>query len=368
MRRVPLVLFLIAALVRCGEENLRPVLPPDAIVDTYLQQSASRVDVLWVVDNSGSMADEQENLARNFQSFIELFTRGSVDFRIAVTTTDVFGDAGQFKGNPRILSPQAGNVVTAFQNNIRVGTSGSPFEAGLDAAEMALARQNDANALKLQQIDACKRQCGSNAGCVQGCPSRFPIEFLRPDAYLYLIFVSDEEDKSREDVRYYWRAFETAKGIGNDGTVNTAAIVGMQPVTPCAAEFGSRYLAVTELTGGERGSICDANFANTLRKLATSAVGLRRKFALSKAPNVETIEVRLTYPCGTPGDVTAVCAAIDASKCQGAANARLACTPRQGEPDGWLYEKGNNVIFFAGESVPGLNAQIEIQYYPEGKP
>jgi hypothetical protein len=204
-----------------------------------------------------------------------------------------------------------------------------------------------------------------NAGSVQ------PPQFLRPDAYLYLIFVSDEQDKSREeDVSYYWRVFETAKGIGNDGTVSTAAIVGTEINNPCAASYGSRYLAVTELTGGERGSICDENFANTLRKLATNAVGLRRKFALTAAPNEKTIEVRLTYPCNTPGDVTAVCASVDASRCAGAAptDALLECIPAQGAPDGWTYEAGSNVIFFAGESVPGLNALIEIQYYPEGKP
>lgn len=348
MRRTPAAAALSLALAACGNDPLRPVLPPDVIVDAYVQQSASKVDVLWVVDNSESMEGEQQNLARNFQSFIELFVRGAVDYRIAVTTTDIFADEGRFVGSPPILSPQTGNVVAAFQNNIRVGISGSAFEAGLEAAEMALARQRQLNAATLQTP-----------------------QFLRPDAYLYLIFVSDEQDKSRqEDVRYYWRAFETAKGIGNDGTVNTAAIVGTAIDNPCAATFGSRYLAVTDLTGGEKGSICDQNFASTLRKLATSAVGLRRKFALSNAPNETTIKVRLAYPCNAPGDVTAACASVDAGRCQGAAAdaVLLACTPVQGGPDGWTYEPGNKVVFFAGESVPGLNAEIEIEYYPEGKP
>jgi hypothetical protein len=348
MRRVLASAALILALAACPDDRLRPVLPPDVLVDTYTQQSAARVDVLWVVDNSESMEGEQQNLARNFQSFIELFVRGAIDYRIAVTTTDIFTHEGRFVGNPAILSPQTGNVVTAFQNNIRVGISGSAFEAGLDAAEMALERQRILNAGALQVP-----------------------QFLRPDAYLYLIFVSDEQDKSRqEDVRYYWRAFETAKGIGNDATVSAAAIVGTQLANPCAAAFGSRYLALVDLTGGERGSICDENFATTLRKLATNAVGLRRKFALTVLPNERTIEVRLTYPCNTPGDVMAACASVDASRCVGAPaeDVLLACTPVEGGADGWSYEPGNNVIFFAGESVPGLNAAIEIQYYPEGKP
>src|SRR5688500_10837964 len=98
MSRYKPLVFASLALFACGQERLVPRFPPGLTVDSYNQESASKVDVLWVIDNSGSMAEEQENLARNFQSFIELFTRGAVDYRIAVTTTDVFGDAGQFRG------------------------------------------------------------------------------------------------------------------------------------------------------------------------------------------------------------------------------------------------------------------------------
>ena len=63
------------------------------------------------------------------------------------------------------------------------------------------------------------------------------------------------------------------------------------------------------------------------------------------------------------------CASVNKDECNGApAEARNAiCTPHQGGPDGWTYEPENDVIFFAGESVPGLRSTIEIQYYEEGK-
>src|SRR6185295_14389018 len=113
----------------------------------------------------------------------------------------------------------------------------------------------------------------------------------RPDAYLYLVFISDEEDESSEDVRFFWRAFETTKGIGNDGTVTTAAIMGDVPTNSCGATPGARYKALSDLTGGEVGSICDPNFSTTLRKLATNAVGLKRKFALAEPPDPATISI-----------------------------------------------------------------------------
>lgn len=338
------VLLLSAVLLAgCPQDRLRRGLPPEVWVDTHDQQNASQVDVLWVVDNSGSMAPRQENLAKNFQSFIELFSRGSIDFRIAITTTDIFKDAGKLLGTPAVLSPTTPSLIATFEKNVKVGTQGSPYEAGLEAARLAIERQAAAIAPKL--------------------------DFLRPEAYLYLIFVSDEEDRSSQDIRYYWRSFETAKGIGNDGTVTTAAIIGDVPTNACGATPGSRYLGLSKLTGGEVGSICDSSFASTLRKLATNAVGLRRKFALSKPPNPQTLKVRIRYPCKSPQDTFRSCAEVSQEECkQAPGEARNAlCTPPQGGPDGWSYEPENQVIFFAGESVPGLGAMVEIQYYEEGK-
>ncbi|MHB8874822.1 MAG: vWA domain-containing protein [Myxococcaceae bacterium] len=370
--RTPLFyLGAILALTACPEAKLRKTLPPDVRIDAYDQQSASKIDVLWVIDDSGSMAPHQENLAKNFQAFIDLFTKGAVDYRLAVTTTDIFKVQGQFKGSPRVLSPSTPSVATAFAANVRVGTGGSPYEAGLEAAQMALDRQNLTNLPKLAAIEQCKQDCQKAAvplTCMDGCPAKTPIDFLRPDAYLYLIFVSDEEDESSQDVRYFYRSFETAKGIGNDGTVTTAAIVGDVPTNGCGATPGARYHALSTLTGGEVGSICDASFANTLHKLATNAVGLKRKFALVKKPNVQTIQVTVKYACNTPEEALKPCAQVNKDDCQGAPpeGMGVACTPVAGLPDGWEYEPASQVIFFAGDSVPGLHSTVEIQYYEEG--
>ncbi|MDP1825282.1 MAG: vWA domain-containing protein [Archangium sp.] len=369
--RTPLSMLLLAVSVvgcECRPPNLVGTLPPDVRVDTYTQQAASKIDVLWVVDNSGSMAPRQENIARNFSSFITEFTRNSIDYRIAVTTTDIFKEAGRFVGTPKILSPTTPNVATAFANNVKVGINGSPFEVGLEAARMSLDLQAQANAASVMQCQAACPTTGQ-ATCRANCETNTVFQFLRRDAYLYLIFVTDEEDRSSQDVRYFYRYFETVKGVGNDGTVTTAAIMGDTPSNTCGATPGTRYKALSDLTGGEVGSICDTNFSTTLGKLARNAVGLKRKFALQAKPNIQTIQVRLRYPCNVPADQTAACASIDRTKCEGnpADSMNVVCTPRQGAPDGWEYEEGGNLVYFAGESVPGLSGQIELQYYEEGK-
>ncbi len=363
---LPAALLILAA---CRQPELQKTLPPDVRVDTYAQQSAAKIDVLWVIDNSGSMAPRQENLAKNFQSFIDVFAKGAIDYRIAVTTTDIFKTRGNLFGSPKILTPKTPGVVAAFQKNVKVGIDGSPYEAGLEAAVLALQVQNDTNAPKQATLDKCIAPCKGAQACIDTCNLATPLDFLRKDAYLYLIFVTDEEDESAEDVRYYWRSFETAKGIGNDGTVTTAAIMGDVPSNGCGATPGTRYKALSDLTGGEVGSICDSSFAVTLKKLATNAVGLKRKFSLGKKPNISTIQVAIRYPCNTSDEILKSCAAVDKTECMDmpADAVNAVCTPKQGGADGWAYEEMSQLIFFAGDSVPFIKGQVEIQYYEEGK-
>jgi len=64
------------------------------------------VDILFVIDNSGSMAEEQALLSANFKSFIDVLERDDVraNYRIGITTTD--------SGNPRCpnSTPEGGRI------------------------------------------------------------------------------------------------------------------------------------------------------------------------------------------------------------------------------------------------------------------
>ncbi len=374
MRRLLLSLCALLVGTACRDPRLDPVFPRGYRVDTYGQVAAQKIDVLWVVDNSGSMKPHQDNLARNFQSFIDEFTRSSVDYRLAITTTDIANDQGRFRGP--VLSPQTNGVAQAFSQQIRVGTGGGSFEAGLDAARMSLQARLAANQPQYDAIVTCQEACPQGQGkeafqCRDNCVTGSGIDFLRPDAYLDLVFITDEEDRSAYDVHTYYRSFKTAKGVGNDGTVTTAAIIGDVPTPACAqANSGTRYKQLSDMTGGEVGSICDAEFADSLKRLASNAVGLRRKFALEMSPNPKTIEVRVRYRCDAPAHMTARCTEVDRDECQ-ASNATsetfgTVCKPQEGEPDGWVYEPEARVIFFAGDSVPNVPSQVELRYFEEG--
>jgi hypothetical protein len=60
--------------------------PADA-APTVDAAGCQKIDVLFVIDNSGSMGQEQANLIANFPGFISVLDASGLDYRVAVTTT-----------------------------------------------------------------------------------------------------------------------------------------------------------------------------------------------------------------------------------------------------------------------------------------
>ena len=361
---LPLALCALAA-AGCGEDRLIKTLPPGFRQDVFAQDAAAKIDVLWVVDNSASMKPEQDELATSFTRFMELFSRGQVDYRIAVTTTDVFSDQGAFIGTPEIVEPSLADPVAAFQKNVKVGTGGKGHELAFEAGRIAVEREKKAAAAVLAQREACVAACpdGATERCKDSCAAQHAPRFMRPEAHLYLIFVSDEDEQSFGEIRFYQRYFEESLGVGNEGAVSVAVIAGDVPVPPCDAAPGTRYAALAKAMGGMVGSICDATFDQHLERIALDAAGLKRKFGLSRKPDTATLELTVKYRCDTPKAQMGLCASLD-NQCAGASpeTQGLLCTPPQGAPDGWTYEPSTNALFFQGDSVPGLRSVLLVSY------
>src|SRR5690606_10831447 len=108
------------------------------------QQTASetkKLDIVWVIDDSGSMGDEQASLGWNFSSFIDEFIQKDVDFKMAITTTDVSSSTKKGRIIPDsdvlLTSIKAKENETKFKDDfkrlIKVGINGSGAEKGLEA-------------------------------------------------------------------------------------------------------------------------------------------------------------------------------------------------------------------------------------------
>src|SRR5688572_27706824 len=106
----PALLALAALLGGCGEDILREPADPERYEDKIPQIKTSKIDILFVIDDSGSMIDEQRALSANFESFLryldpnpaEAGEDGQVDYRLAVTTVSS-GNKGAPVGDVRVV-------------------------------------------------------------------------------------------------------------------------------------------------------------------------------------------------------------------------------------------------------------------------
>lgn len=293
--------------------------PPsiDATQVDLLKQADGIVDILWVIDDSGSMANQRKTLVGNFDSFLQALLMLNVDFQMAVTTTTI-ADGGRIRGQTKIIKNTTPDPRQVFEANTTFPMSRTRWEQGLRMAQFAVTGANVAPG-------------GANQG------------FLRPNAALAIIVVTDEDDSSFGNTDYYARAFKAAKGKGNENLVTFSTIAGTTPngCTPPGEEsfYGSladpafRYTSVSTKTGGVVGSICDASFENTLLQIASALNTLRRVFPLSLKPVTGTLSVRVNGMLIAENPVT-----------------------------GWQYRADTNSIVFLGTYVPPPGATVRLEY------
>jgi hypothetical protein len=233
----------------------------------HLGKEIADVDVLFVVDNSASMAEEQAALAEHFAEFVSYADGLGIDYLIGVTTTDVEGDAGTLQGEPTLITP---GLTDAFLANVQVGTSGSDSEKGLEASVLALEGDGD-------------QTLGGH---------------LRSDANLAVIYVSDDDDHSTLSTQEVFSSLSSVKAL-HPGDFEAHALVAMPP--GCAEEtenYGLRYMEVAAATSGSSTSICDSDFEAAFSEIGIACFGDAATFHLEKAAKPETVEVLVDgAPC-----------------------------------------------------------------------
>lgn len=104
----------------------------DFSAESYTVQ-VGQVDILFVVDNSGSMSQEQRRMANSFPNFVQGLDIAGLDYRIGIVTTDVEsktnpkvndgilqnGNLIQFPDQSFFLTPSSKNIETQFWDTIQ---------------------------------------------------------------------------------------------------------------------------------------------------------------------------------------------------------------------------------------------------------
>jgi hypothetical protein len=327
--------------------------PGDLLSITQVQPRA-KVDILWVVDSSGSMAWAQNQLKSKFQSFAQKLKSTRVDFQVGVTSVDVcqvdsntgyaIPDAlcpsvsyipdgvkvggkviGPLKGTlqadpttKKTILTDTADFVESFQRTAMLGTKGSAFEHGLWAAKLA--------------VEKALKPGGENAG------------FVRKDASLAVVVLSDEEDDSvqmwcedgygrtsltadgKKDLNLCseggsspfldafgiapyalmknskgipmtthkftadnfksWAETNAVKGSGNfrvsaiTGLRKSSGNIDCQLTTGGPEESGTNYIKAAHLTGGSVENICSSDWSSVLANIGQNTVELATRIKL----------------------------------------------------------------------------------------
>ncbi len=299
--------------------------------DIFVQDFQPKADVLFTIDDSCSMDVYQNSLANNFASFIQYAVAAGVDWQIGVTTTDMDdafnipgfpafpeGEKGRLIGdanNPKILTPNTPNVQALFQQKVKVGTDGSGTETGLEPSLAAVTPP-------LITAD--------NAG------------FLRQDANLAIVVVTDAPDQSGKPASFYLNSFLNVKGHHRAHMFTFNAIAGFAPTPPSGcpgydtgADDGS-YAFVVNQTNGIRDEICTNNWSATLQNLGKTAFGFRTVFYLNAVPDLTQGVTVLLNGVAVPAS--------------------------SGGKTNWSYDAASNAIVFDPQVTPGPGDTLTVSY------
>jgi hypothetical protein len=222
------------------------------------------IDILFVIDSSGSMGDNQRSLVASFPGFVQGMRTQLLDapsFHVGITTSSDNFDNGA--GCSAI-----GSLVTRTGGPESSNRTCGPYASGrawmdhLDpnleehfacAAQVGVGGSDDERMMRgaLNAVNPANTGVGA---CNEG--------FARPDALLVMVLISDEddvpdqcdgfgncEDQASGGSPDEWVAELAGYRGGSTEDVVVLALVGRRPDNPCGAVVNSRLLGFARRFG-----------------------------------------------------------------------------------------------------------------------
>lgn len=275
---------------------------------TYQLAKQNTVDILFLIDDSGSMTAYQTLLEKSQPEIIQLLRSKFLNARVGVITTSspiLFGK------NQKFIEVGLPGAESELKNNLNVGIAGQGEENILG---------NLSAALSSPLID------NENSN------------FIRSQAHLGVFILSDAEDQSTVDPQKVAAQLSTFKGAAG---VTVAGFLSANPAT-CSSDDMTEPKRVREFLTAVKGtefSICDGDYA---KKIESQLKGMESDFSksidLPVKPVLSTVKVRLSGKELLAGDIY----------------------------QGWTYDSKKNTILIGSDvdltSQPNGTLEIEFEY------
>lgn len=255
------------------------------------------VDILFAVDQSCSMDGHSANLGSNFSSLIGAIGQVTNSWRIGVVTTD---PSGCF--NHGVLDSSTPSLASKFSQAVAMGegtgTAIEPTERLFVVTQLAMTRTNSG-------------QCNSG--------------FLRPNALLHIVLVSDESEQSGISAGTFVTNMQAYKATPS--LVKVSGIICSPSGCANANGYDTGYDQAVSLTGGIRLNVMGSGWANYAEQLAAASLSSINHFELAQTAAPDSIVVEVNGSEWTSG---------------------------------WHFDQGGNEVIF--DTNPPEGADIHIEY------
>ncbi|HND85042.1 MAG TPA: hypothetical protein PLU50_04505, partial [Pseudobdellovibrionaceae bacterium] len=248
-------------------------------------QSNTKSDILFVIDNSGSMQYEQQSMANRMSHFIHAIS--GLDWRIGITTTDpdhpVWGDGRLVKMkniNDQYVLTNNGpedRLQEILGNTIQRKEVGSGSEQGIKAVYRAIQRSFEIP-----------------KGGVRN-PNR---ELFRDDANLSVVIISDENESAHRTMNDPAQLARFMKGQWPQKKINVHSIITRPNDVKCLRSYGASYgVAYWELShmfnfgeagGSTVGDVCATDYTSQLVGIGHAVSDLQKVIKLDCEPKGDT--------------------------------------------------------------------------------
>ncbi|MCB0355838.1 MAG: hypothetical protein KDD40_02465 [Bdellovibrionales bacterium] len=234
-----------------------------------IDEKSFNIDILFVVDNSDSMAREQSNMASRISNFINKIE--GLNWQIAVTSTDPrktmpdpycqdilginceqvkieHGDGGlvKFDNNDYILHADLDHLLAQrwLGNAIQLGTGGSTSEQGIYATYRVLEKSLESKYIHHN-------------------------DFIREEAAFAVILISDEDESDNEHKNKPGNLISFVNKNWHKKSFKFHSMINL-PEFNCIdndLEFGKEYEKLSRATEGIIGSVCQENYSEDLSSI-----------------------------------------------------------------------------------------------------
>lgn len=338
MKHYTLFAFCFSVYIGCAKVQFSDVpaeggagVTPGAIQTGTKDGGKKAVDILFVVDNSASMSTEQASMASRFTNFIATLNSAGLDYRIGIITTDISdatsnpprainqngalqdGKLVAFPNGSFFLTPATPNINTQFNSTIQRQetanceaflSSSTPTSANYTVDYLANCPSGDERG-----IYAANMFLMNNSSAM-----------IRPEAHLAVIFLADEDERSRLYSTNSAYALATLdqpttlisnlQTLGSGKSFAVHSIIVKPGDSACKAiqdsqmhnvkgSYGDQYAQATSLTGGILGDVCAADYTSQLNNIGYNITAHVNEIELGCA-NPEVISVEFNPVPGAP--------------------------------------------------------------------